>query len=372
VHELRVFKLIQPIRLVNVLEKCPNLRKLQVDFSHSISDIENPVKTVKLEFLEELTIVKGCSYLEIFKDAQLITLVIQQVFPFYKIENLQDFIASQKRLSSLQLLLPPRLFATLFEKGCLDEVPFQLTHFSAMYIYNVSQLTENFFKSFILGHKKSLQSLEMSDAEFFPELRNFSKLRKVSTVALDVWNLVKLENVESLKIVVRRGGSAWAEKFPNVKNLEILALPSLMEGAEKLTQLEEISVTFQNGWNKSVNQFERMINLPRVKRIKIIDFKPKKARFARFVEVKSPFEMNFVKLEQLTVKNVRDFEWLIKILRNRNTQLKSLTIEGGKLSKKIKKAILSFGSSEHDGGEEEEVTCFGSFFEIQAGLLPLY
>lgn len=367
VNELRVFKLCDVTKLMKILKKCPNLRKLQVDFSHTAL---TQIESVNLKFLQDLTIVQGCLFLEIFKNSiQLKSLVIQQIFSIHMIENLQEFISSQKFLTSLQLLMTPRLFSRLFQN--LNEVQFQLKHFGAIYIYNNSQITENYFKNFLIQHQNSLQSLEISDAELFPKLANFKKLSKLSISAIEVGNLVQLDNVEWLKIVIQRGGVEWIEKFPNVRKLDILAIPALMQGAEKLKKLEEISVTFHRGWNKSENQFQRMIHLPSVKRIKIINFKIKKAHFSRCVEVRSPFAGEFIKLDQLTVKNCRDFEWLIQILRNQNTNLKTLTIEGGKLNKKIQKAIMRFGKQGLDD-EEQDVNCFGNLFEIQARLLPMY
>lgn len=350
--DLRVCFLKELKVLLKVLQKCKNLKKLFVDFGEVTSPLPERYSLTFLKTLDELKVDEGIFYMKIFENIQVKKFYIKQGRSSTKVCTLRSFLANQTQLTSLELLLGVENLQNLFYDGLFD-VKFRLKHFSVIYLSNHNFLNEIYHENFLKFHQKSLESLEISDARLHEGLKKFNNLKKLDILVTDIEDLVQLDQIENLKINLRVGG-CWSEKFPNVKNLQILAKGYQLREAEKLEKLEKISVTFNPGWDHHTNEFYNMIDLPRVKTVEIVNFKLKIAKFKRSVSmgsfgdfdlfewdrVKSPFEEEDFKVENLILKNCHEFGWLGKYLKKNDTNLKSLRVEGTrKLTKKVKKVI---------------------------------
>lgn len=379
VRELRVNKLNDIKKFLNVYQKCPNLKKLYVDMVDGNEEvIKGDFQSIPRVF-DELMINQFVNFIEIFKNSQVKNFAVKHSISRSKIDALRDLIMAQKSMERLDLVMPPHLFRSLFNSDHVKDVKFKLKHFGAIYINNFNSDMANYHKKFLTAHWDTLESMDCRNAALFTGLKAFKKLKRLNLSMVVAEDLVPLESVVELKINLRRSG-AWSWKFPNVKKLEILAMPTLIEEANLLPKLEEITVNFNNGWNDQRYTFSRMVDLPKVKSIKIINFKPKQAFFTRYqhiyplrndhVHVKSPFECSYLQLDSLTLKNCHDFKFLIEILKNPKTQMKNLIIDGGKLKKSQRKLIEKAASrGKLTSDEAEKVNCFPGLWDYSMFLL---
>lgn len=335
---------------IQVLEKCKNLTKISVDFSEVFSNLPEKFSFKTSKVFDELKIEEGIFYIKIFQNVQVKKLKIKQTSPTVKILQLKKFLKTQKILTELELKMSVENFENLFIDNF--EVKFKLKKFSLIYLNNQNFNSQIYHENFMKFHQNSLESLENFDAQLFNGLKKFKNLKKLKVMVNSVEDLIKLDQVENLKINLKISGN-WSENFKNVKKLKILARGFNFKEAEKLKKLEKISVTFHHGWNHFGNNFYNMLNLSKIKTVKIVNFKSKFAPFSKIVNlsfgnfeiiewlnVKSPFENENFNVENLILKNCHQFGWLGKYLRKSDANLKNLKIKGvEKMPKKYKKII---------------------------------
>jgi hypothetical protein len=344
---LKVYFLKDVKILRRILQKCQNIKTLWVDFSEVNSALPEKSFLSSSKTFDELKIEDGIFYLKIFQNVQVKKLIIKEKSQTQKIENLKKFLMTQKVLSDFELITNVENFQNLFYADF--NVKFRLKNFSAIYLNNFNSINENYFENFLIIHEKSLESLQTFGPRLCESLKTFKNLKKLEIFARNVDDLIQLNQIEELKINLKNPGN-WSENFKNVKNLKILARGFNFKEAEKLKKLEKVSVTFDSGWDHHTNTFYSMINLPRAKTIKIINFKSKMVKFAEplefsnfetfdWIHVKSPFEDENFKVENLILKNCHKFSWLGKYLKN-DVNIQKLKIIGvERMTKKDKKIL---------------------------------
>jgi len=311
--------------LKEILLNCVNLKRILIKdnrIRYKDEDFEEPLPHLKLQILHYRNLIQQpTTIFRVLRNCQVRDLKI--VGFSLSCEDLTQFIKNQTDMQSLAIH-DTKKTSSIFATEMLNSVDFRLNKL----VIDQYSSDWNEFENFLHNHRLSLRQVELTDVkqDFLKMLVNFPNLRELQIFEMyfhEDFPTIML-NVEKLAIGFDVSG-CWAVNFPNLKEIKIswIQFKRDMIQIEELEKLEKVEIEFC-----CIPEF----SIPTVKSLKLsnVDFFDER-----------PFKLQNNQIEEITLKNCTNAEWLIDFVKDYAKKLRILRIEETQLSAECLKVVQS-------------------------------